>query len=106
MLETRVLSLGQEDLLDEGMATHSSTLAWRIPWTDKPGGLPSMPFAPLGSPLRGPQWAGWWGGAVSAIPEEEASVQPPRQCPMTWNCSKEPDRKRDMTPSFLSGPQS
>ena len=39
MLETRVLSLGQEDPLDEGMATHSSTLAWRIPWTDKPDGF-------------------------------------------------------------------
>ena len=32
--ETRVLSLGQEDLLEKGMATHSSLLAWRIPWTE------------------------------------------------------------------------
>ena len=32
-------SLGQEDLLDKGMATHSSILAWKIPWTEKPGGL-------------------------------------------------------------------
>ena len=32
-------SLGQEDLLEKGMATHSSTLAWRIPWTEEPGGL-------------------------------------------------------------------
>ena len=37
--ETRVRSLGQEDLLEKGMATHSSTLAWRIPWTEEPGGL-------------------------------------------------------------------
>ena len=37
--ETRVQFLGREDPLEEGMATHSSILAWRIPWTDKPGGL-------------------------------------------------------------------
>ena len=40
--ETRVRSLGWEDLLEKGMATHSSTLAWRIPWTEEPGGLQSI----------------------------------------------------------------
>ena len=40
--ETQVLSLGWEDPLEEGMATHSSTLAGRIPWTEEPGGLQSM----------------------------------------------------------------
>ena len=35
-------SLGQEDLLEEEMATHSSVLAWRIPWTEEPGGLQSI----------------------------------------------------------------
>ena len=40
--ETQVQSLGQEDPLEEEMATHSSTLAWRIPWTEEPGGLQSM----------------------------------------------------------------
>ena len=40
--ETWVLSLGQEDPLEEGMATHSSILAWRIPWTEEPAGLKSM----------------------------------------------------------------
>ena len=40
--ETQVLSLGQEDPLEEGMATHSSVLAWRIPWTEEAGGLQSM----------------------------------------------------------------
>ena len=40
--ETQVLSLGQEDPLEEGMATHYSILAWRIPWTEEPGGLQSM----------------------------------------------------------------
>ena len=42
MWETQVLSLGQEDPLEEGMATHSSILAWRVPWTEEPGGLQSM----------------------------------------------------------------
>ena len=36
------LILGQEDPLEEGMATHSSILAWEIPWTEEPGGLQSM----------------------------------------------------------------
>ena len=40
--ETWVLSLGQEDPLEEGMATHSSIVAWIIPWTEDPGGLPSI----------------------------------------------------------------
>ena len=39
MQETWVRSLGWEDPLEEGMATHSSILAWRIPWTEEPGGL-------------------------------------------------------------------
>ena len=38
----RVQSLAQEDPLEEGMTTHSSILAWRIPWTEEPGGLQSM----------------------------------------------------------------
>ena len=42
MQETRVRSLGQEDPLEKDMATHSSILAWRIPWTEEPGGLQSM----------------------------------------------------------------
>ena len=37
--KTWVQSLSQEDPLEKGMATHSSILAWRIPWTEKPGGL-------------------------------------------------------------------
>ena len=42
MQETQVQSLGWEDPLEKEMATHSSILAWRIPWTEKPGGLQSM----------------------------------------------------------------
>ena len=40
--ETQVQSLGQEDPLEEEMTTHSSILAWRIPWTEEPGELQSM----------------------------------------------------------------
>ena len=40
--ETRILSLGQEDPLEKEMATHSSTLAWKIPWTEEPDRLQSM----------------------------------------------------------------
>ena len=42
MEETRVQSLGQGDPLEESMATHSSILAWRIPWTEETGALQSM----------------------------------------------------------------
>ena len=39
MKETQVQSLGQEDPLEEEVATHSSIVAWKIPWTNEPGGL-------------------------------------------------------------------
>ena len=42
MQETLVQSLGQEDPLEKEMATHSSILAWEIPWTEEPGGLQPM----------------------------------------------------------------
>ena len=42
MQESRVRSLGWEDPLETGIATHSSIIAWRIPWTEEPGGLQSM----------------------------------------------------------------
>ena len=48
MWETQVWSLGWEDPLEEGIATHSSILAWRIPWTEEPGGLQSMGSQRLG----------------------------------------------------------
>ena len=47
MQEARVRSLGREDPLEKEMATHSSTLAWRISWIEEPGGLQSM-----GSPKK------------------------------------------------------
>ena len=48
MQETDVWSLGGEDALQKGMATHSSILAWRIPWTEGPGGLQSMGLQRVG----------------------------------------------------------
>ena len=46
--ETQVRSLGQEDPLEKEMATHSSILAWRILWTEEPGGLQSMSLRRVG----------------------------------------------------------
>ena len=46
--ETRVQSLGREDPLEEEMASHSSTLAWKIPWTEEPGRLRSMGLQRVG----------------------------------------------------------
>ena len=48
MQETRVRSPGQEDPLEEEMATHSSTLAWKILWTEEPGRLQSMGLQRVG----------------------------------------------------------
>ena len=48
MWETWVLSPGQEDLLEKGMAMNSSILAWRIPWIEEPGGLQSMGLQRVG----------------------------------------------------------
>ena len=49
--ETQVLFLGWEDPLEKGMATHSSILAWRIPWTEEPGRLQSMRSQRVGHDL-------------------------------------------------------
>ena len=48
MRETQVRFLGLKDPLEKGMATHSSILAWRIPWTEEPGGLQSMGLQRVG----------------------------------------------------------
>ena len=76
--ETQIQSLGQEDPLEKGMATHSSILAWRIPWTEEPGGLQSM-----GSQRVGRDWndlartlARTWGGEEAT---EQNAVLPARR---------------------------
>ena len=48
MQETKVQILGQEDLPEKGTAAHSSIVAWRSPWTEKPGGLQSMVLQRVG----------------------------------------------------------
>ena len=48
MQEARVQSLGQEDILENEIAMHSSILAWRIPWTEEPGRLQSMGLQKVG----------------------------------------------------------
>ena len=48
MRETQVQSLGPDDHLEKEMATHSSTLAWKIPWTEEPGRLQSMGLQRVG----------------------------------------------------------
>ena len=51
MQETQVWSLGQEDLLEKGMATHSSILAWETPWTEEPGRLQFLGLQRVGHNL-------------------------------------------------------
>ena len=51
MQEVQVQSLGQEDPLEKEMATYSSILAWKIPWTEEPGGLQSMGLQRVGHSL-------------------------------------------------------
>ena len=58
MRETRVRSLGWEDLLEKETATHSSTLAWRILWTEEPGRLQSMGSQRVGQKVISPMTGG------------------------------------------------
>ena len=74
--ETRFWSLGWEDPLEEKMATHSSILAWKIPWTDEPGGLQSM----------GPQRVGYnWGTLEgNGSPLQYSCLENPRDGGAWW----------------------
>ena len=71
MWETRVRSLGREDPLEKEIATHSSILAWRIPWMEEPGGLPST-----GSQRVGHDWATSLTHKAKDMFPSLASVQP------------------------------
>ena len=83
MWETQFRSLGREDPMEKGMATRSRILAWRIPWTEEPGGLPSM-----GSQSQ-TQWSYWhvrftfqWPGDNPSAQERRFWLVPtPRACP-------------------------
>ena len=61
MQENKVRSLGQEDLLEKEMVTHSSLLAWRIPWTEEPGGLQSIELQRVGQ-TEATELGGAWRG--------------------------------------------
>ena len=61
--EMQVKSLGQEDPLEEGLATHSSVLAWRIPWREEPVGLQSIGLQRVGHD--------WNNGAQSHTPQQK-----------------------------------
>ena len=72
MWETQVQSLGQEDPLEKEMATHSSVLAWRIPWTEEPGGFPVHGIARIRhdlatKPLLTILWLHWVFTAVCGL---------------------------------------
>ena len=70
MQETRVQSLGREDPLEKEMATHSSILAWRIPWTEEPGWLQSM-----GSKRVGHNWVtNTFSKVLGAVIDAEGTV--------------------------------
>ena len=71
MQETWVQSLGHKDGLEKGMATHSSILAWRIPWTEEPGKLQSMGFS------RQEYWSGVPCPSPGDLPDPETEPRSP-----------------------------
>ena len=80
MQEMQLRSLGQEDALEKGMATHSSSLAWRLPWTGEPGGLQSR-----GSQRIGHDWVIEDTHIVNLITSSEKSESVSRvQLFVTW----------------------
>ena len=83
MQETRVRSLGWEDPLEKEMAIHSSILAWRIPWTEEPGGLQST---------------GWQrvGHFTPALQAYSLSSEPPGKPPLDQNKTKQTKSKEIM----------
>ena len=86
MQETWVRSLDQEDPLEKEMATHSSILAWRIPWTEEPGRLQSMDF-PGGSEVKVPASHG---GDLGSIPGSGRSPGEGNGNPLQYSCLENP----------------
>ena len=91
MWETRVRFLGWEEPLEKEMATHSSTLAWKIPWTEKPGGLQSMGLQRVGH-----DWSNLAAAAAAALTMEKAMA--PRSSALAWKIPwmKEPGGLQSM----------
>ena len=100
MQETRVWSLGWEDILEKEMATHSSILAWRIPWTEEPGGLQSMGLQRVGY-----DWATNTHKGIRGLPWRFSSrvLQCKRHKFHLWVGKIPWRRKRLPTPVFLPG---
>ena len=114
MQETSVWSLSWEDPLGEGMATHSSIPAWRIPWTEEPGGLQSMGSQRVGhvwwlstregngttlqySCLENPMDGGAWWATVHGLAKSRTRLSHFTFTFMHWR------RKWQPTPVFLPG---
>ena len=79
MQEAQVWSLGQEDPLEKGMATHSSVLAWRIPWTEEPGRLQSMGLQRVGHSWETNTY--WWHFSHSFLQKNILTPLCARHCP-------------------------
>ena len=75
--ETQVRSLGQEDPLEKKMATHSSILAWRIPWTEEPGRLQSMRSQRVGH--------NWAANTFTFMMKYDGGGLVAKLCPIIWN---------------------
>ena len=82
MQKIRVQSLGQEDPLEKEMATHSSILAWEIPWTEEPGGLQSM-----GSQRVTLAWRILWTGEPGGLQSMGAAKSRTQLSTHAWQAS-------------------
>ena len=100
MRETQVQSLGGEDPLEEGMANHSSIPAWRIPWTEEPGGLQSMESQRVGRDLASETTSLETHGSVRWI----AGVQPQQDPGGTLRMNGVGERERRHVRPALIGP--
>ena len=80
----QVCSLGWEDSLKEGMAAHSSILAWRIPWTEEPGGLQSIGLHRPSDTTKATQQQHNYGSPRERAQREEEGVQSEHWNPLTF----------------------
>ena len=104
MQETQVQSLGQEAPLEKGMATHSSTLAWRIPWTEEPGRLQSMGLQRVGhdwatslSYIYTPYWFFLWRALTQSCSQSTSDDWV--QNSWTWALKKDTCSCENLTPA-------
>ena len=113
MRETRVRSLGWEDALEKEMATHSSTLAWKIPWTEEPGRLQSMGSQGVGHDWTTSLSLSLVGSAACQCRGHGLLIrEDPMCCGLTkpmhhncWACALEPGSPRACAPQQEKPPQ-